>query len=277
MAAIIIPAYNESAVIERTILSLLDQVSPDDEIIVSCNGCLDETAAIARRFEPRVKVLETAVSSKTVALNLADQQASCYPRIYMDADVRLSDGTLEKIKQALSGDRWLALSPSVMMDFSVASWAVRAYYDIWLSLPYCQSGMIGAGIYALNEAGRKRFGKFPDIIADDGYVRAVFRENERGRVEEAFSVVKAPASLYWLVKIKTRSRLGGMELARKYPELIANEEKKYLGSLCGVLRNPSRWPKFVVYVYVNVVSRILARRRFAALESYQWEKDVSSR
>ena len=277
MASIIIPAYNESAVIERTILSLLDQVSPEDEIIVSCNGCADETASIARQFEPRVKVIETMIPSKTVALNFGDQLAVSFPRIYMDADVRLIEGALDKIKHALSSGRLLALSPSVSMDLSVASWAVRAYYDIWLSLPYCQSGMVGAGIYALNEAGRKRFDKFPDVIADDGYVRALFREYERGRVEDAFSVVKAPASLYWLIKIKTRSRLGGMELALKHPELIANEEKNYTNALPKLIRNPSRWLKFAIYIYVNGVSRFLARRRFVALENYQWEKDVSSR
>lgn len=47
-----------------------------------------------------------------------------------------------------------------LVNLDGASWAVRAYYDIWLSLPYCRSGMIRAGVYALSAAGRARFGDF---------------------------------------------------------------------------------------------------------------------
>jgi glycosyltransferase involved in cell wall biosynthesis len=277
MVSIIIPAYNESAVMERTLRSLLEQVAADDEIIVSCNGCSDDTASIARCLEPRVRVVETPVPSKTFALNLGDRLAGSFPRIYMDADVRLSAGALEKIKEKLASGPRMAFSTSVSMDLSASSWAVRAYYDIWLSLPYCQRGMIGAGVYALSKAGRERFGEFPDLIADDGYVRALFREHERGCVEDAFTLVKAPASLYWLIRIKTRSRLGGMELKLKYPELLVNEEKNYLRALWWVIKDPRKWIKFAVYVYVNSVSRVLAMKRLAKLESYQWEKDISSR
>jgi glycosyltransferase involved in cell wall biosynthesis len=277
MVSIIIPAHNESTVMERALRSLLEQATVDDEIIVSCNGCSDDTASIARCFEPRVYVIETPVLSKTFALNLGDRLAGSFPRIYMDADVRLSAGALEKIKEKLASGPRMAFSTSVSMDLSASSWTVRAYYDIWLSLPYCQSGMIGAGIYGLSKAGRERFGEFPDLIADDGYVRALFREHERGCVEDAFTIIKAPANLFWLIKIKTRSRLGGMELRQKYPGLLANEEKNYSGALWGVVKDPRKWIKFAVYVYVNSVSRVLAWKRFAKLDGYQWEKDISSR
>jgi len=277
MTAIIIPAHNESAVIEQALTALLSQASPGDEIIIVCNGCTDDTAAIARCFEPKVTVLETPVPSKTGALNLGDLHARTFPRIYLDADVTLADGALEQIQLALESSRYLAVSPDPVMDLSGASWSVRAYYDIWLSLPYCRSGMIGAGVYALSEEGRRRFGQFPDVIADDGYVRALFKERERGRVEEAQSIVHAPANLGWLIKIKTRSRLGGMQLNAKFPDLLANEVKDYSGAMLEVIRNPLRWPKVLVYLYVNFISRYLAKRQMARLRHYRWEKDLSSR
>lgn len=74
MTAIIIPAHNEAAVIGQTLKGLLRQVGEGDEVIVVCNGCSDDTAGVARRFEPRVTVLETDVPSKTNALNLGDRQ-----------------------------------------------------------------------------------------------------------------------------------------------------------------------------------------------------------
>lgn len=277
MTAVVIPAHNEAAVIEQTLVALLGQAAPEDEIIVVCNGCSDDTAGVARRFAPRVTVLETDVPSKTNALNLGDRQARSFPRIYLDADVILAEGALGRLVRALESGRWLAVSPDPVMILEEASWPVRAYYDIWLSLPYCRSGMIGAGAYALSKTGRARFGDFPDVIADDGYVRALFTEEERGRVEGARSMVRAPASLAWLLKIKTRSRLGGMELALKFPGLLANEAKDYSGALRGMIANPLNWPKVLVYLYVNLVSRLMATRRLKNLSRYQWEKDLSSR
>jgi glycosyltransferase involved in cell wall biosynthesis len=277
VTAVIIPAHNEAAVIEQTLVALLGQAAPEDEIIVVCNGCSDDTAGAAGRFAPRVTVLETDVPSKTNALNLGDRQARSFPRIYLDADVILAEGALGRLVRALESGRWLAVSPGPVMILEEATWPVRAYYDIWLSLPYCRSGMIGAGVYALSKTGRARFGDFPDVIADDGYVRALFMEEERGRVEGARSMVRAPASLAWLLKIKTRSRLGGMELALRFPGLLANEVKDYSGALRGMIANPRNWPKVLVYLYVNLVSRLMARRRLKDLSRYRWEKDLSSR
>ena len=277
MTAIIIPAHNEAAVIEQTLKGLLRQVSEGDEVIVVCNGCSDDTAGVARRVASRVTVLETNVPSKTNALNLGDRRARSFPRVYQDADVVLGEGALAEIVRVLESGRWLAVSPDPVMNLDGASWAVRAYYDIWLSLPYCRNGMIGAGAYAMSVAGRARFADFPAVIADDGYVRAMFKEAERSKVEGAHSTVRAPASLAWLVKIKTRSRLGGMELAVKFPGLLSNEVKDYSGALQGMLANPLKWPKVLVYLYVSLVSRILARRRLKDLSGYRWEKDLSSR
>lgn len=277
MTSIVIPAHNESAVIKKTLMAVLRQVKDNDEVIVVCNGCSDDTAAVARHFEPRVTVLETDVASKTNALNLGDREARSFPRLYLDADVTLGVGALEAIVSALDSGAWQAVSPDPRMNLEGASWAVRAYYEIWLSLPYCRNGMIGAGAYALSEAGRARFGEFPGVIADDGYVRALFRETERSRVETAHAVVNAPLSLQWLIKIKTRSRLGGMELAIKFPGLLKNETKDYSGALNELFANPVKWPKTIVYLYVNLLSRYLAKRRLGDLARYQWEKDLSSR
>lgn len=277
MVAVIIPAHNEAALVSRTIQALLAEKGDDDEIIVVCNGCTDRTEEICRRFEPAVRVLSTSVASKVHALNLGDQHAGAFPRIYIDADVVLERGTLQKLKAALESGEHRAVAPVPVMDFTASSWAVRAYYAIWLALPYCRQGMMGAGVYALSEEGRRRFDEFPDLIADDGYVRALFKEHERGSVEGAFAKVRAPVSLRWLVKIKTRSRLGQMQLAVRFPELVANEEKAYASGIGKVLMNPLKWPAGAVYFYVALVSRILAKRQLPGISDYRWEKDESSR
>ncbi len=277
MSTIILPAHNESGVIAGTLESLLRQIEEGDAIIVICNGCNDETEAIARRFEPRITVINTPIPSKVNALNLGDQCANSYPRIYMDADIRLADGALDLIKKSFAAGQYLAVSPDPSMDLGGSSWVVKAYYDIWLAMPFCQSGMMGAGVYALSEEGRKRFDHFPDVIADDGFVRALFKEHERGKVIGAKSIVRAPGTLHWLMKIKVRSRMGQMQLAKMYPELKKNEHKNHSGGVMSNLIKPFNWPKVAVYLYISVMSRILARRRLANIAAYQWEKDISSR
>ena len=101
--------------------------------------------------------------------------------------------------------------------------AVRAYYRVWARLPYVREGMIGVGVYALSEEGRRRFAEFPEIIADDGYVRMLFSPSERVRVDDAPVRVYAPEGLSDLVRIKTRSRLGRYELRQRFPDLVAGE------------------------------------------------------
>ena len=93
--------------------------------------------------------------------------------------------------------------------------------------------MIGVGVYALSEEGRGRFGAFPDVIADDGYVRMLFSPSERIHVDDAPVRIYAPAGVSDLVRIKTRSRLGRYQLRQRYPDLVARERttKSYRGAI----------------------------------------------
>jgi hypothetical protein len=156
---------------------------------------------------------------------------------------------------------------------------VRAYYRIWMRLPYVREGMIGVGVYALSEEGRRRFRRFPEVIADDGYVRMLFRAGERVRVDDAPVTVYAPARLSDLVRIKTRSRLGRYELRQRFPDLVATERttKSYRSAMASIVVRPWLWPAAVVYAAVVDRSRRRARRQLASLDDYVWERDHSSR
>lgn len=287
ICSIIIPAHNEEQVIGRCVASLLEASAPGEfEIVVVCNGCRDGTAREARRFGERVRVIETDRGSKTHALNLGDEAAKAWPRLYVDADVVMGAESVRRLVKGLEGPGVLAVSPRAVMEFGEgrkgASWGVRAYYKVWLRLPYVQEGLMGTGVYGLSREGRGRFEAFPDLIADDGYVRMLFRGRERLAVKEARSIVTAPQKLRDLVKIKTRSRLGGYELRARHPELARQEqqEKQYGGALRGMLGRPGLWAAVVVYLWVNLLSRVRAKRQLEkrlAGREYRWERDESSR
>ena len=69
------------------------------------------------------------------------------------------------------------------------------------------------------------FDKFPNVISDDGYIRGLFRSNEIKRINDVFSTVTAPKSLFGLIKIKSRSRLGQYDLLKKFPSMKGEHKK----------------------------------------------------
>jgi hypothetical protein len=148
-----------------------------------------------------------------------------------------------------------------------------------MALPFVRDGMMAAGVYAVSEAGRARFGRFPDIIADDGFCRLQFTPEERIEVADAVSHVSAPSRFSDLVKIRTRSRLGVHQLQARYPELFAAERraKRYGHTIGHVLRRPELYVPAVPFVAVSVISRLRAARQKRAGGNYVWERDNSSR
>ncbi len=183
MISVIVPAHNESSGIDRCLDVLLEGCAEGElQVVVVCNGCDDDTAAIARRYGAPVEVVETPVASKAAALRLGDEAAQGFPRFYLDADVELPLESLRRVADVLRDGPWLAAAPCLRVDLSGRRWAIRAYYAIWTRLPYHASGMIGSGVYALSEAGRSRFETFPDLISDDGFVRLQFSPEERTSV-----------------------------------------------------------------------------------------------
>jgi len=276
MPTIIIPAHNEEKSISKCLASFVDFVDVGNlEVIVVCNGCKDLTASVVKNLSDKFICLETDVASKTYALNIGEGSATFFPRIYLDADVQIDYKVVIEMCNTLSTG-CLATSLVPTMDLTKSSWAVRAFYSIWLSLPYCNSGMVGSGVYALSEKGRVRFDKFPDIIADDGYVRCLFKEGERRVTKGYYSQVKAPNNIFNLIKIKTRSRLGGYQLKDKFPELISNDVKDYQSVFKQFVYDYKLWPKVAVYISVNLIARIRANYQYYT-NQILWERDDSSR
>lgn len=276
--SIIIPAHNESSVIQRCLSTMLREADPGElEIIVVANGCKDDTAAKAQAVSGEIRVIDTQTPGKSNAINLGDAAATGFPRFYVDADVVLEIGAIRRVAQVLRGDTFLAAAPQVRFDFSERDWFVRAFYDIWLRTPYMKDGMIGSGVYAVSEAGRKRWDTIPQITADDAFVRLQFKPGERTVVADCTFTITPPRTLASLVKIKTRGHFGNAELKQARPELFQNEGQPHSQALSKLALNPLLWPKLAVYAYVRLKSRKAAEKRLRAGDHKTWERDDSSR
>lgn len=278
MATVIVPAHNEASVIENCLNSIINQKGID-HIIVPCNGCTDGTVELVRTKFPSVICLYIEKPSKTNALNVAEEKAKelgvSYPIFYIDADTQLSENAIQHITKSMDGSTIQLAAPTPIIDTSHSSWLVKTYYKVWLNLPYIKEGVIATCSFIVSENGRKRFDKFADVIGDDGYIRGHFKNSEISNIDGAEVFITAPKDIFSLIKIKTRARLGNMELlARKMCPVI---EKKDYGN---IMKNRLLSKEFVptsIYIVIAMIIRIRAKLQFKQLENYEWEKDTSSR
>ena len=258
---IIIPASNESALIGGCLEAILaSKNAPNLRVIVVANGCTDDTALVARgyseQFEKRgwaLEVAEVTRGHKPTALNAGD--AACQPgaRVYLDADVLINPALIGEISNILAAKTPIYASGSVKIP-QPRSFVSRAYARIYAQVPFMTTGVPGCGLFAVNEAGRARWGLFPDIIADDTYVRLSFAPDERKGVTASYQwpVVEGCGAL---LRVRRRQNAGVAEIAREFPALLANDDKPAFGvgkAAKMALRDPFG---FAVYAAIGLLSR----------------------
>jgi len=274
---VIIPAHNEELVLRENLDSLLSGLADEVSVIVVCNGCTDDTISIARSFGPRVTVLVADEASKTNALNRADDISDAGPRAYIDADVVITGADVGRLLDAVDDGGMCLAEPTAVFETSASSWAVRAYYVVWLSLHGGEPGDVGGGVYCLSAGGRARFQAFPTVISDDAYVRWQFSPSEVRRLDTATSRVLTPTDIGSLVRIKTRSAMGTAQLKQHFPELKEKRQTSSRTLSRKVSTLPLRtWPLVPLYVVVQLAVKVRAAR-FSRKDEFTWERDQSSR
>ncbi|MEM7230606.1 MAG: glycosyl transferase, partial [Planctomycetota bacterium] len=80
-------------------------------------------------------------------------------------------------------------------------------------------------LFAVNAAGRARWGNFPDIISDDTYVRLHFNPTER-RLVQANYEWPLVEGIHALIHVRGRQDRGVREIYSRYPELAINTNEK---------------------------------------------------
>lgn len=266
--AVIIPAHNEAAVIERTLRPLSALVEAGQiELVVACNGCTDDTASRAGSIAG-VSVVEVPEASKTAALNAGDEAATLWPRVYLDADITLTPRALSDIVECLEDGEVPAARPAAIVDTSRSSPAVRRYYRARERMPSLSAHLWGAGVYALSKSGHDRFGVFPDVIADDFYVDSMFGPEEKMIIMTEPVVVHAPLNTRGLVAVFTRARRGPAQQATDTGTSTAR-------ALARSIRGPQSAWDAATFAWFALRARLKARQTSSSVAS--WERDDSTR
>ncbi|MEP4199325.1 MAG: glycosyltransferase [Aliishimia sp.] len=265
---IIIPAHNEADYIVDCLTALLaqDHDAGVMRVIVAANACTDMTVALCQThvdaFEARdsiLTVLDIPEPGKVNALNVAETRLEPGARLYLDADVCCDRDVVGQLRRALS-QQTPCYATGTLAVAPTRNLITRAYAKLWQELPFIKSGAVGAGLFALNAAGRSRWGAFPDIISDDTFVRLNFAPSER---------IEVPARYHWpmidgfsnLVKVRRRQNAGVDEVRANYPQLMANDDAPSLG-LKGMVALALRMPiAFAVYLSVHIAVRTRRPRK----------------
>ena len=241
------------------------------EIVVAANGCKDNTVQIAESFSKSaaqkgwtLTVLDLPALGKMGALNAADEAATFDMRAYLDADVIVDPGLLGQISEVLCTDTPRYASGKLRLT-PAAAWATRAYARTYRKVPFITHGVPGAGLFAVNSAGRSRWETFPGIISDDTFVRLNFTPEERIGTEAGYDwpLVEGFAAL---VKVRRRQNAGVDEIKARFPELLKNDDKVTLSfgeKLSMLLRDPLG---FAVYAAVSFAVKLSPQK------SVTWER-----
>lgn len=248
---VIIPCHNEERVIGQTLDALGPAVAAGTEVIVVCNGCTDGSAAQARS-RAGVRVLELKEASKTAAINAGNTAASFWPRLYLDADVRVRPETVRAIFEALAAGS-IAVRPAVEYDLDGAGLLIRSYYRARRNLPGADQALWGAGAYALSAEAGGRLGQLPAVVADDLYVERFFPHEEKTVLDCPPVLVRLPRDVPGLLAVLKRTYRGNAEQRALSSTLLSSA-----AGILGSVRGPRSAFDAAVYTAFTLAGRRLA-------------------
>lgn len=277
VASVVIPAHNEAATIGRNLTALRRGTEPGElDVVVVCNGCTDATAEVARRADPRARVIEIPEPSKVEAVRVGNAATSVFPRVHLDADVELTGAAVRELLAALDDPRTRASSPGREVPRAGCSLPVRWYYDVWERLPHVRTGLFGRGVVAVDADGQRRLSALPRLLGDDLGMSEAFEESERVVVAGATAVVRPPLTVGDLLRRRIRIATGNAQADAV--GVRTSGARTTPATLLALVRDDVRLtPKVAVFVAVHLAATVGARRAVRSGDFTTWRRDESSR
>jgi cellulose synthase/poly-beta-1,6-N-acetylglucosamine synthase-like glycosyltransferase/peptidoglycan/xylan/chitin deacetylase (PgdA/CDA1 family)/spore germination protein YaaH len=240
---VIIPAYNESRVIVRTIESILESTHFPVEIIVVDDGSVDDTyETVVRAFaeDARVKAYRKSNAGKASALNYGLARTTTPVIVALDADTVFEDDTIEHLTQhfvdptigavagnAKVGNRINVLTRWQALEYITSQNLDRRAFDR-LNCMTVVPGAVGAWRRELVlEAG----GFSADTLAEDADLTlCMLRHGTRVIYDDrAIAWTEAPDSIRGLLKQRFRWVFGTLQAAWKQRDALGRPRFGSLG------------------------------------------------
>jgi cellulose synthase/poly-beta-1,6-N-acetylglucosamine synthase-like glycosyltransferase/peptidoglycan/xylan/chitin deacetylase (PgdA/CDA1 family)/spore germination protein YaaH len=215
----LVAAFNETAVIVRTIDSLLQSVGVDVRVIVVDDGSSDGTSEVVREAfgsDPRVEVLTKSNGGKASALNMALTVATAPVVVGVDADTQLSPDALALLAA------WFADPTIGAVAGNVRVGNARNLVTHWQSIEYTTSQNID----------RRALAKLNAITVVPGAIGAWRRESLSAVGGYRSDTLAEDMDLTW------RVRTAGWRIAAE-PAAVAYTEAP--DTMAGLLKQRFRW------------------------------------
>ena len=239
--AVLIPAYNEEKVIERTIQGALDSDYPDLRVIVIDDGSKDRTLEVARtafaaeEAAGRVFILTKPNGGKAEALNFGlEHIGDAELFVGIDADTIIAPDAISRMVPHFLNPKVAAIAGNAKVGNRVNLWTR------WQALEYITSqnferralntmgavsvvpGAIGAWrVEAVREAG----GYHVDTVAEDAdLTMALLRNGYRVEYEDrALAFTEAPTNANALMRQRFRWSFGILQAVWKHSDVFARK------------------------------------------------------
>ncbi len=276
--SVIIAAYNEEKVIERTVDSILQNGYDDLEIIVVDDGSKDGTLEVLhRRFgdHPKVRILAQPNGGKSAALSNGISQAKYDVLVAVDADTLFRTGTIGLLTRHFADPKIGAVSGNARVG-NRRNWITRFQSIEYIygfnldrrALDYLNAITVVPGAVG---AWRKQLvldcgGFLHDTLAEDTDLTLAIRR--LGYViryeQDAIAYTEAPEDTRSLVKQRFRWVFGTLQAAWKHRDALF--VPKY-GTL-GFIALPSIW---IFQVFLSALAPFAEVSMLVALVAGNWK------
>ncbi len=261
--SVIIPAYNEEAVIVTSIQTVLASDYPALEIIVADDGSKDATSAlVVEHFgkDPRVRLLTMTNGGKASAINRALEHAGGEIIISLDADTQFQTDTISKLVRwfvdpkigAVAGNarvgnqvnlatRWQAI------EYVTAQNVERRALDSLRAIT-----VVPGAVGAWRRAALDAVGGYPeDTLAEDQDLTiAIQKQGWRVAYDvEAIALTEAPESFKALGKQRFRWSFGTLQCLWKHRSVLREGRPRGLAWF-GM---PQAWMFQIVFAAISPV------------------------
>ncbi len=239
--SVIVPAYNEAAVIHSCLVSILASDYRKFEVIVIDDGSSDNTNQLATSLaDHRLRVVRKQNGGKASALNHGIELARAGIIIAIDADTVFLPQTMRMLMRhfqdtsvgAVSGNTKIANKHKLLTQLQSLEYIVGFNLDRRMCDLFDCITVVPGAIGAFRKSAINRVGGFAyDTLAEDNDLTIAIKEQGYRIVYDASAIAytEAPATIKDLLKQRFRWTFGTMQSVWKHRHTVANPRYGTLG------------------------------------------------
>ncbi|OGK64582.1 hypothetical protein A2313_04080 [Candidatus Roizmanbacteria bacterium RIFOXYB2_FULL_41_10] len=126
--SVVVPVYNEEAIIGKCLKAIFSQSEPADEVILVDNNCTDNSMKIAKKYP--VRIIKEKQQGISYARNKGFDRAKYEIIARTDSDVTVNPNWIERIKFNFKAQKIDALAGTVSFPNLIGSWGANLLFDL---------------------------------------------------------------------------------------------------------------------------------------------------